>query len=86
MLPFFVSIETKIDPENFCSKSSEIFKRPKNREDSSDLDDFLTKLIATSQTFFSKIFASLKKNRVDEKSSLRPNKPAPPNGRWTNEN
>ena len=31
------------------------FKRPKNREDSSDFDDFLTKSIATTQFCFSKI-------------------------------
>ena len=42
--------EKKINPGNFCPKSSEIFKWPKNREDSSDLDDFLTELIAPTQT------------------------------------
>ena len=36
------------------SRPCEIFKRPENREDSSDFDDFLTKMIATTQFFFSK--------------------------------
>ena len=38
-----------------------IFKRPKNREDNSDFDDFLTESIAATQTFFSEIFARPKK-------------------------
>ena len=32
------------------SNSSEIFKRPKNREDSSDLDENLSESIAATQT------------------------------------
>ena len=45
------------------SRPCKIFKRPENREDSSDFDDFLTKTIAATQTFFSKIFASPKFSR-----------------------
>ena len=37
--------------------SAENFKRPKNREDGSDLDDFLTESIASMQTIISEIFA-----------------------------
>ena len=44
--PFKVS--EKFDPENF--------KRPKNREDSSDLDENLTESIAAMKTIISKIF------------------------------
>ena len=33
------------------SNSAEIFKRPKNREDSSDLDENLSESIAATQTF-----------------------------------
>ena len=40
------------------------FKRLKNREDSSDFDDFCRKTIAAAQTFFSKIFAPPKFFRV----------------------
>ena len=36
------------------SNSAENFKRPKNREDSSDLDENLTESIAATQTFISK--------------------------------
>ena len=35
-------------------QSCKIFKRPKNREDSSDFDDFLTKLIASARSKFRK--------------------------------
>ena len=34
-----------------CSNSAENFKRPKNREDSSDLDENLTESIAAQKTF-----------------------------------
>ena len=34
-----------------CSNSTENFKRPKNREDSSDLDEKLSESIAATQTF-----------------------------------
>ena len=52
--PFKVS--QKFDSENF--------KRPKNREDSSDLDENLTESIAAMKTFISKNFvaAGLQKN------------------------
>ena len=36
------------------------FKRPENREDSSDFDDFWTVLIATTRSIISEIFASPK--------------------------
>ena len=45
------------------SRPCKIFKRPENREDSSDFDDFLMKTIATTQTFFSDIFDSPKFSR-----------------------
>ena len=46
------------------SNSTENFKRPKNREDSSDLDENLTESIAAMKTFISKNFvaAGLQKN------------------------
>ena len=53
------------------------FKRLKNREDSSDFDDFLSKSIATTLFFFKKkfapqkiFFASTKKDR-DERTNGR---------------
>ena len=53
------------------------FKRLKNREDSSDFDDFLTESIVTTRTFFSKIFApqklSRRRNLRDEHASERVN-------------
>ena len=48
------------------------FERLKNREDSSDFDDFWTESIATTQTFFSKIFAPPKFSRR-RKNSWRTN-------------
>ena len=45
-----------------CVRSTN-FKRLKNREDSSDFDDFWTESIATTRTFFSKIFAPPKFSR-----------------------
>ena len=46
------------------SKRTENFKRPKNREDSSDLDENLTESIAAMRSIISKIFgaARLQKN------------------------
>ena len=38
------------------------FEVLKNREDSSDFDDFWTKTSATTRSFFSKLFTSSKKN------------------------
>ena len=48
------------------------FERLKNREDSSEFDDFLTKSIATTQTFFSKIFAPRKKIASSKKPLSMP--------------
>ena len=48
------------------------FERLKNREDSSNFDDFCTKTIAATQSFFSKIFTSSKKfSRWPKKSCCR---------------
>ena len=48
------------------------FERLKNREDSSDFDDFWTKTIAATRSFFSKIFTSSKKiSRWPKKSCCR---------------
>ena len=54
---FIASIEPKF---------ANIFKRPKNREDGSDFDDFWTESIVSTQStsIFSKIFGR-KKNRID---------------------
>ena len=60
---------TERNIESTEPKIAKIFKRPKNREDGSDFDDFLMKSIATTQTFFSKIFASPK--ILEKKSSGR---------------
>ena len=49
--------------QSVCSKR----KRLKNREDSSDLDDFLTESIASTQTFVSKNSRGRKKIRDDQK-------------------
>ena len=43
---------------NFLFASHRNFKRPKNREDSSDFDDFLTEMIATALAIIFKIFES----------------------------
>ena len=43
-------------------ESIELLESIANREDGSDVDDFLTKSIALTRSSFSKIFASLKKN------------------------
>ena len=40
------------------SKRTENFKRPKNREDSSDLDENLTESIAAMRSIISKIFGA----------------------------
>ena len=60
------------------------FKRLKNREDGSDFDDFWAKSIASTQIFFSQIFARTKilaptkifaptKNSRDERTRERTN-------------
>ena len=40
--------------ESIESKFAKIFKRPKNREDGSDFDDFWTESIVSTQSIFSK--------------------------------
>ena len=52
--PFKVS--EKFDPGNF--------KRPKNREDSSDLDDFLTESIAAMQAIIFEILARRRRQKL----------------------
>ena len=42
--------------ESIEAKFAKIFKRPKNREDGSDFDDFWTESIASMQSIFSKFF------------------------------
>ena len=42
-----------------------ISKRPKNREDGSDFDDFWTESIVSTQSIFSKTFARTKNYRID---------------------
>ena len=44
------------------------FERLKNREDSSEFDDFLTKSIVTTQTCFSKTFTPVKQNSRPQKN------------------
>ena len=39
-----------------AQRITEIFKRPKNREDNSDLDENLTEIIAAMKTIISQIF------------------------------
>ena len=47
--------------ESIESKFAKNFKRPKNREDGSDFDDFWTESIVSTQSIFSKIFERMKK-------------------------
>ena len=42
--------------ESIESKFAKIFKRPKNREDGSDFDNFWTESIVSTQSIFSKFF------------------------------
>ena len=51
--------------ESIESKFAKIFKRPKNREDGSDFDDFWTESIVSTQSIFSKIFERTKNYRID---------------------
>ena len=51
--------------ESIESKFAKIFKRPKNREDGSDFDDFWTESIVSTQSIFSKIFEHRKNYRTD---------------------
>ena len=50
--------------ESIESKFAEKFKRPKNREDGSDFDDFWTESIVSTQSDFSKIFERTKNYRI----------------------
>ena len=51
--------------ESIESKIAKIFKRPKNREDGSDLDDFWTESIVSAQSIFSKNFERRKNYRIE---------------------
>ena len=53
-------------------KKPTIFKRPKNRQDSSDFDDFLAKIIAATRPIFWKFFErSIKTNKRTKKPNER---------------
>ena len=56
-------IETNI--ESIESKITKIFKRPKNREDGSDFDDFLTESIVSPWSIFQKFCERPKNYRID---------------------
>ena len=56
------------------TKSKKIFERPKNREDSSDFDDFWTKIIAATQSNFL-IFFSNEQNKERNKRTNRTDEP-----------
>ena len=49
---------------NFCLKN---FKWPKNREDSSDFDDFQTKRIVSAQPIFQKFSKEVNEGKYFEK-------------------
>ena len=51
--------------ESIESKFAKIFKRPKNREDGSDFDDFWTESIVSTQSIFSTKFERTKNYRID---------------------
>ena len=55
----------KRNSESTEPKIAKIFKRPKNREDGSDFDDFLMRSIVSAQSIFSKIFERTKNYRTD---------------------
>ena len=58
--------------ESIESKIKKIFKRPKNREDSSELDNSWTELIATTKIFFQKLrLKAIKLTRRCAPSSIR---------------
>ena len=52
-------LKKKSTPKIFAPKFSEIWKRPKNREDSCDLDDFLIESIAATRSSFRKNFRAI---------------------------
>ena len=56
------------------------FKRPKNREDGSDFDDFWTKSIASTQTKIWKIFPRRRRRRRGRRSSPPSSSSSSPNG------
>ena len=51
--------------ESIESKFAKIFRRPENREDGSDFDDFWTESIVSTQSIFSKIFERMIYDRID---------------------
>ena len=51
--------------ESIESKITKIFKRPKNREDGSDFDDFLTESIVSPWSIFQKFCERPKNYRID---------------------
>ena len=51
--------------ESIKSKFAKMFKRPKNREDGSDFDDFWTESIVSTQSIFSEIFERTNNYRID---------------------
>ena len=51
--------------ESIESKFAKIFKRPKNREDGSDFDDFWTESIVSTQSIFLKMFERAKNYRIN---------------------
>ena len=72
---FLENISKERNERKFFEK---IFKRPKNREDGSDFDDFRTNSIAATRTISGKMFARTgeRKNertsdRTDEKSEKK---------------
>ena len=46
--------------ESIKLKFAKKIKRPKNREDGSDFDDFQTESIVSTQSIFSKVFEGMK--------------------------
>ena len=49
-----------------CSKKAENFKRPKNREDSSNFDNFLTESIAATIPIISKFFSRHRRPKTSQ--------------------
>ena len=57
--------------ESIESKFAKKFKRPKNREDGSDFDDFWTESIVSTQSIFSKSCERTKNYRIDPIDRLK---------------
>ena len=58
-------------------RAAETFKRPTNHKSNSDLEDFWTESIASTQTIISEVFARprrQKPHRIGEKRNLRKTK------------